>query len=243
MATWREISYMVNDELKLFSNDASFTIEHIMFLAEKCRALLLERKYKDVRKGEVPHANYQTLCLDLIEVPAIPGTSCFGSYLRSTEKIPSLLKVGMRRAYPVDYFSSELFTWVSRERMQFVGHNKWLKNVIYVTKGVDDYLYLKSSNPQFLYLKSMKLDAVFQDAKGAYEISCDKNDNCDILDSEFPMEESMVDPLVQMIVQELGGQRYMPKDEVNNAQDDMSGMQNVNRRAAAVPQANIQQAQ
>lgn len=240
MATWREIAYMVNDELKLFSNDASFTIEHIMFLAEKYRALLLERKYKDVRKGEIPHANYQTLCLDLEEVPAIPGTDCYGSYLKSTEKIPSLLKIGMKRAYPVDYFSSELFTWVSRERMQFVGHNKWLKNVIYVTKGVDDYLYLKSSNPQFLYLKSMKLDAVFQDIQDAHKLSCDNQGNCDILDSEFPLEEAMVGPVIQLIVQELSGQKYMPKDEDNNAKDDLSGMQNLNRRAIPISQAEIQ---
>lgn len=246
MATYREIAYMVNDELKLFSNDASFTIEHIIFLAEKYRALLLERKYKDVRKGEIPHANYQTLCLDLIEVPAIPGTSCFGTYLRSTEKIPSLLKIGIKRAYPVDYFSSELFTWVSRERMQFVGHNKWLKNAIYVTKGVDDYLYLKSSNPQFLYLKSMKLDAVFQDAKEAEELSCSKKEdgnNCDILDSEFPVEEALVTPLIQLIVQELSGQRYMPTDQKNNANDDMSGMQSPNyRRTAAQPAQTVQTA-
>lgn len=224
MATFRELAYLVNDELKLLSNDSLFTVEHHMFLLEKFRALLLERKYKDVRKGEIPHANYQTLCLDLIEVPAIPGTDCFGSYLRSTEKIPSLLNIGMKRVYPVDYFNSEYFTWVSKERMQFVGNNKWLKNIIYVTKGVDDYLYLKSSNPQFLYLKQIKLDAVFQSMKDAHELSCEKDGNCDILDSEFPMEEAMVGPLVQMVVQEFSGQRYMPTDKDNNNSDDMAGM-------------------
>ena len=225
MATFRELAYLVNDELKLFSNDSLFTIEHHMFLLEKFRALLLERKYKDIRRGEIPHANYQTLCLDLIEVPAIPGTDCFGSYLRSTEKIPSLLNIGMKRVYPVDYFNSEYFTWVSKERMQFVGNNKWLKNIIYVTKGVDDYLYLKSSNPQFLYLKQIKLDAVFQNMKDAHALSCDKeNSNCDILDSEFPLEEAMVGPLVQMVVQEFNGQRYMPTDKDNNNSDDMAGM-------------------
>lgn len=246
MATYREIVYQCLEELKMLSDDSIFTEDSILFLADKYRALLLERKYKDVRKGEIPHANYQTLCLDLIEVPAIPGTSCFGTYLRSTEKIPSLLKIGIKRAYPVDYFSSELFTWVSRERMQFVGHNKWLRNVIYVTKGVDDYLYLKSSNPQFLYLKSMKLDAVFQNTKEAEELSCSKKEdgnNCDILDSEFPVEEALVTPLIQLIVQELSGQRYMPTDQKNNANDDMSGMQSPNyRRAAVQPAQTIQTA-
>lgn len=236
MASYREIAFMALDELKLLSDDSIYTEDHLIFLAEKYRALLLERKYKDVRKGEIPHVNYQTLCLDLVEVPAIPGTDCFGVYLKSTEKIPSMMKVGLKRVFPIDYFTSELFTWVSRERMQFVGNNKWLRNIIYATKGVDDYLYLKSDNPQFLYLKKVKLDAIFFNARDAESLSCEKS-NCDILDKPFPLEEGLVTPLIQMIVQELSGQRYMPTDKVNNASDDMAGMASVNtRRTAQTPQ-------
>lgn len=224
MATLREITYLVNDELKLDSNDAFYTIEHFKFLAEKFRALLLERKYKDLRRGEVPHANYQTLCLDLMEVPGLPGSDCSEVYLRSTKKIPSLMPVGIRRVYPVDYFESYHITWVSKERMQFVGHNSWLKNIIYVTKGPDDYLYLKSDNPQFLYIKEIKLDGVFFNVEDAYELSCDRNGSCDILDMEFPLEEGLVGPLVQMLVEEFSGARYAPQDEKNNASDDLSGL-------------------
>ena len=239
MATYREIVYQCLEELKMLSDDSTFTEDSILFLADKYRALLLERKYKDVRKGEIPHANYQTLCLDLVEVPAIPGTSCFGAYLRSTQKIPSIMRIGMRRVFPVDYFTSEVFSWTSRERMQFVGENRWLKNMIYVTKGVDDYLYLKSSNPQFLYLKKLRLDAVFFNTEEAEELSCeaDEKGNCNILDKEFPLEEGLITPLIQMVVQELSGQRYMPSDTDNDAKDNMAGMASVNqRRANAQPQ-------
>lgn len=224
MATLREITYLVNDELKLDSNDAFYTIEHFKFLAGKFRALLLERKYKDLRRGEVPHANYQTLCLDLKEVPGLPGSDCSEVYLRSTEKIPSLMPIGIRRVYPVDYFESYHITWVSKERMQFVGNNNWLKNIIYVTKGPDDYLYLKSDNPQFLYIREIKLDGVFFDFEDAYNLSCDRNGSCDILDTEFPLEECLVGPLVQMLVEEFSGARYAPQDERNNASDDLSGL-------------------
>ena len=102
MASYREIVFMALDELKLLSGDSTYTEDHLIFLAEKYRALLLERKYKDIRKGEIPHVNYQTLCFDLIEVPAIPGTDCFGVYLKSTEKIPSMMRIGIRRIFPVD---------------------------------------------------------------------------------------------------------------------------------------------
>lgn len=224
MATLREIVYMVNDELKLDSNDSFYTPEHFGFMADKFRAMLLERKYRDVRRGEVPQANYQNLCLELIEVPGLPGSDCSEVYLRSTKKIPSVMPIGIRRIYPVDFFASYNITWVSKERMQFVGNNKWLSNIIYVTKGPDDYLYLKSDNPQFLYLKNIKLSAVFNSVKDAYELSCDKEGSCDIMDMEFPLEEGLVGTLVQMIVQEFSVQRYAPQDEINNASDDLSGL-------------------
>ena len=224
MATLREITYMVNDELKLDSNDSFYTIEHFKFLADKFRALLLERKYRDLRRGEVPHANYQTLCLDLMEVPGLPGSDCSEVYLRSTVKIPSVMPIGIRRVYPVDYFESSHITWVSKERMQFVGHNEWLRNIIYVTKGPDDYLYLKSDNPQFLYLRQLKFDGVFFNFEKAQKLSCDSNEACDILDTEFPLEEGLVGPLVQMLVEEFSAARYAPQDNKNNAADDLSGI-------------------
>lgn len=226
MATYREIVYMALDELKLFSGDSYYTPEHLIFLAGHYRSLLLERRYRDVRRGDIPHINYQELCFDLEEVPAIPGTDCYGTYLKSTSKVPTMMNIGMRRIYPVDYFNSEMFTWVSRERMQFVGNNKWLQNIIYVTKGTDDYLYLKSENPQFLYLKQIKLDAIFFNAREAAELECNRKDsgNCDILDSDFPIEESLVTPLIQLMVNELNGNRYMPTDQENDAHDNMAGM-------------------
>ena len=220
---------MALDELKLISNDATYTPEHLIFLADKMRALLLDRRYRDARKGEVSRSNYQEICLELVEVPAIPGTTCYGEYLRSTEKVPSLMNIGIKHIYPVDYFNSEHISYIPLERMPYVGYNKWLSNMIYVTKGPDDYLYLKSSNPQFLYLKKLKIDAVFQNSQEATKLSCGNSidSNCDILDSEFPLEDTLISVLIQLMVQELSGARYLPTDKQNNASDDMSGLMGV----------------
>ena len=220
---------MALDELKLISNDSTYTPEHLIFLADKMRALLLDRRYRDARKGEVSRSNYQEICLELVEVPAIPGTTCYGEYLRSTEKVPSLMNIGIKHIYLVDYFNSEHISYIPLERMPYVGYNKWLSNMIYVTKGPDDYLYLKSSNPQFLYLKKLKIDAVFQNSQEATKLSCGNSidSNCDILDSEFPLEDTLISVLIQLMVQELSGARYLPTDKQNNASDDMSGLMGV----------------
>ena len=230
MTTYREVVFMALDELKLISNDATYTPEHLIFLADKMRALLLDRRYRDARKGEVSRSNYQEICLELVEVPAIPGTTCYGEYLRSTEKVPSLMNIGIKHIYPVDYFNSEHISYIPLERMPYVGYNKWLSNMIYVTKGPDDYLFLKSSNPQFLYLKKLKIDAVFQNSQEATKLSCGNSidSNCDILDSEFPLEDTLISVLIQLMVQELSGARYLPTDKQNNASDDMSGMMRLN---------------
>lgn len=215
---------MVLDELKLYSDDASYTEEHVMFLLGKYRTFLLKQRYSDVKK-QIPESNYQTICLDLIEVPAISGEPCEGgSYLRSKEKIPFLMKVGNPKVYPVDYYQGEI-TYVSRERMRYVGYNNYLKNIIYASIGPDNYLYFKSFNPQYLYLEKARMTGIFEDPQAASELQCpNENGNtvCDILDREFPIEDSLVPQLVQLVVQELYNHSRSEEDDENNAKDDLS---------------------
>lgn len=224
MSTYKELTYMVLDELKLYSDDALYTEEHVMFLLGKYRAFLLKQRYSDIKK-QIPESNYQTICLDLIEVPAISGEPCEGgSYLRSKEKIPFLMKIGNPKIYPVDYYQGEI-TYVSRERMRYVGYNKYLKNIIYASIGPDNYLYFKSFNPQFLYLEKARMTGIFEDPQAASELQCpDENGNivCDVLDREFPIENALIPSLIQLVVEELTKAEYKPEDKENNSDDDLS---------------------
>ena len=224
MSTYKELIYMCLDELKLYSDDASYTEEHIMFLLGKYRTFLIKQRYLDVKK-QIPESNYQTICLDLIEVPAISGEPCEGgSYLRSKEKIPFLMKIGNPKVYPVDYYQGEI-TYVSRERMRYVGYNKYLKNIIYASIGPDNYLYFKSFNPQYLYLEKARMTGIFEDLQAASELQC-PNENgdtvCDVLDREFPIESALVPPLIQLVVEELTKAEYKLEDKENNSDDDLS---------------------
>ena len=224
MSTYKELIYMCLDELKLYSDDASYTEEHIMFLLGKYRTFLIKQRYSDVKK-QIPESNYQTICLDLIEVPAISGEPCEGgSYLRSKEKIPFLMKIGNPRVYPIDYYQGEI-TYVSRDRMRYVGYNKYLQNIIYASLGPDNYLYFKSFNPQFLYLEKVRITGIFEDTLAASGLQCpDKNGNivCDVLDREFPIENALIPPLIQLVVEELTKAEYKPEDKENNSDDDLS---------------------
>lgn len=221
--TYREAVYMVLDEIKSTSDDAIFNENHAIFLLGKYRAFLLRQKYSDVKRP-IPESNYQTICLDLIEVPAISGEPCEGgSYLRSKEKIPFVIKIGTPKIYPIDYYQGEI-TYVSRERMRYVGYNKYLQNIIYASIGPDNYLYFKSNNPQYLYLEKVKMTGVFENSEEASKLQCEGDNECDILDRIFPIEESLVSPMIELVVKELLGAQYRPEDNVNNAKDDISDL-------------------
>lgn len=220
--TYKEIVYMILDELKGTSDDFSFNEDHIAFLCGKYRAFLLkQRYYSDVKKA-IAESNYQTVCLDLIEVPAISGEPCEGgSYLRSKVKVPTTLMLGNPRVFPIDFYQGNI-TFVSRDRMRFVGHNKWMKDIIYCSIGPDNYLYFKSSNPQYLYLEKVKFSAIFEDPEKVTEISCNGEDiPCELMDRVFPIEEALVPPLIELVVKELRGAEYTPSDEINNAEDNL----------------------
>lgn len=232
--TVRQITYMVLDELKSFSDDAHFTEEHVIFLLSKLRAFLLKQRYGTDIKKPIPESNYTTICLDLEEVPIEKSVCYTGPRLRSTIQIPAMMKIGNKRIFPVNDFTPIYFTIVSRDRFNYVGVNRWLKNIIYATKGPDSRLYLKSSNPQHLYLKKICLNAIFEEFERASELACDSfssitdstdTSECpikDMLDREFPIEESLVSPLIELVVKELAQAIYRPEDTINNAQDDLS---------------------
>lgn len=226
MSTYKELAYLVLDELKLTSDDSFFTQEHIVFLLSKYRAFLLKQRYSDIKK-QIPENNYQTLCLDLIEVPAIAGEPCEGgSYLRSRSKIPFIMQIGVPRVYPTDYYQGEI-TYISRDRMRYVGYNKFLKNIIYCSIGPDNYLYFKSANPQFLYLESVRFTSIFQDALKASELQCfdeGTEDVCDPMDKVFPIEDALIPSIIELVVKELINPVFNPKDEENNAKDDLAGI-------------------
>ena len=230
MNTYREIVYMCLDQVKLISDDAYYTQDHIIFLADKYRAALLKQQYSDVR-NPIPESNYQTICLNLEKVQSIEGDPCSSVYLRSKESIPDVLPVGTPRISTGDIYNAEI-TYVSYERIKFVGHNKWLKNIIYCTTGPDNKLYLKGANPQMYYLEDIKYSGIFEDGAKAASLSCDGNGEaaCDPLDAEFPLEEALIPNLIAAIVKDLLGAAYRPKDDANNANDDLSDLASFIRR-------------
>jgi hypothetical protein len=223
-----ELVYLCLDALKILSDDSIYTEEHVIFLLKKYRSFLI-KKEQDKEKSSQDIASefeYQQICLDLEKVPAIDGDPCTGGYyLRTTQKIPKILEGTLPRVYPLDFYQGIYISYVSRDRMRYVGTNPYLQNIIYTSLGPDMHLYLNSSNPQFLYMKKLRISAIFEDMDEAAELLCDDSGedvSCDVLDMEFPIRDYLVPPLIELVVKELSGSKYLPRDSRNDADDGLS---------------------
>ena len=233
----KDLVYMILDECKLTSSDDLFITEsHVIFLIKRYRSFLI-KKEQEREKSTTDVASefeYQQICLDLEKVEAIPGLACeTGYYLRSTEPIPKILEGTVPRVYPVDFYGNVNMSFVSRERMRFVGTNRFLKNIIYVSVGPDLHLYIKSDDPQFSYLKHLRMNAIFEDFDEAASLLCDDSGNdesCDPLEAEFPIRDYLVPTLIEMVVKELTGAKYQVTDYKNDAHDSIQDeVNNMNR--------------
>lgn len=222
MTTYGELTYIIMDELKNKSDDGFFQEEHVLFLLDKYRALLLKQRYSDVRK-EIPESNYQTICIDLERVSAIDGNPCTGAdYMKSVQQIPNIMQVGKVKVTSVDFFQGN-FAYTNNERFKYTGNNKYLKNQIYSTVAPDNHLYMKSNNPQLYYLDKVKMTGIFEDGRSAAELSCD-TDACDVMDMKFPLEEGLIAQLTTSVLADIYKGLYRPEDSANNASDDLSNL-------------------
>ena len=202
MTTYREAIYMCLDLLKGMSDDYTYTEEHIAFLLDKFRALVLKQRY-----GADPRAcassNYQTM-----NVPLEKGND---DYLHSTIEIPYMLQIGTTRVVTDDYYNTT-FEFTSRERMPFVRINKYLNKISYAAIDNKQGLTVKTT----MELDEIKLVAVFENPR---EVA-----GSNYMECAFPVEESLVTAIIEMVVKELHNSASIPADDINNARDDKGSL-------------------
>ena len=231
MTTYKDVIYMISDLLKLSSDDSTFTNDHILFLMTKFRALLLKNTYLG-KTVSVPQSNYQTIGVSL-ERKKAADIDCSGSdYLMTKTPIPKPVDFRLMKMWAGNYFHNELFAPVTMERMRFIGHNKYLGNIIYFSADPYWKLVLKSCNPQFFYLEKGFVSAVFDNDIDAENLmdSTDPEYSCDILDRRYPLEETLIIQLVEYVAKELGTVLYNPADERNDADDQLDEIGNVRKQ-------------
>ena len=224
MYTYNHVVYMILDYLKIASDDAYYTPDHIIFLLNKYRAYVLKSKYEN--SSDTPSdTNYQTLHIEFKEKDRIEDQECSGSYLVSKGVLPDSLNIGSPMFAGKDLFQGDI-SFVTPIRFKYVGFNKWMRNITYATfEG--GKIYMKSCNPLAYYLKEGTYRDIFTDPLEAAaltgEYPVDENGElCNPMEVEFPLEDNLLPLLMQYVVKELSGASYKPRDTENNADDDLS---------------------
>lgn len=212
--TYREIVYIIQDEMKILSDDSLFETDHFVFMANKYRALLFKQYYKG-KKVEIPFAWYQRLSVDF--------KLDYGDKIyQSKTKLPEILDLSNIWQYTFvnkDGAKSNNFNFVNPHRFKYVTKNKWLVNQSYVTIDLDNKMYVKNFNNQEDSLL-LNYDTILDNPIEGYRFNGDES--LDVLDFIFPCEESLIQPIIDLCLKEIGVITRLPGDVVNNATDDLN---------------------
>ena len=231
MTTYKEAIYMCLDLLKGMSDDFTYTEEHIAYLLDKFRALLLKQRYGNNRKNEIPYSNYQTVSINL-KLSTFEGNNYYVCKPIDGTIIPYTLQIGIPRiSVATDSYGDLNLEYVSRERLPYVGNNRYLQNIWYCALDEQNRLLLKTSSIRMFEEDTkdntliFRITALFENPRELpNEITFNRNTQED-LDRNIPIEEGLITTLIELVVKELANSMYTPEDDQNNAKDDKSDMQ------------------
>lgn len=225
MATYREVAYAIADFSKSISDDSIINIDHIIFLMSKYRNYILNSNFSTMKRA-IGDSNYQTICVELER--ACPNLDFCGKeeMLVSKEPVPFTLTIGYKNIFPFAGFNYGRINFVNNTKFKYSGHNKFLRREIYATIGPDGKMYLKSNDPNFMNLFKVGMTALFSEPEKASLMECSGTDgcvdNCELLDKHFPLDDSYIPTLMQVVVRDVTGALWKPADDSNNATDDLA---------------------
>jgi len=202
--------------------------EHVISLLNKYRGLLFTQKYKG-KKTEIPFAYYQRLKVylntnDTSEKPLYYSDKVLPSILDTTN-------IWQYNFLSDTLLSSKNINFINPQRFKDVGYNKWIKNQAYITIDLDNKMYAKNPLGDITSLIHfdpdlppgtilINYDTILDNPIDGYRFNDDNS--LDVLDFKFPCEESLIQPIIDLCLKELGVANNQSKDMSNNAVDDFS---------------------
>lgn len=219
--TKRDIIYSIFEKLKLYTDDSDFSEEFIASLIDNKRAMLLKQQFGS-NPWKMPIEVKQELCVDLEVTEKVNGVACFGKILRTTLALPASIKIKGKEG-PLNIRKADrqeiAINLVPIERFPFIGSNPHTSMMLYAAIDYDGKLYLASNKTSHLFLESIKVTDIYENPDDAQALMCNADTSVEPWDAEYPLEASMADPLINIILQELLISLQIPSDDINDAED------------------------
>lgn len=208
------------------SDDTRLSNRHIFSKLKTAKSLLIIRQLN--KKQKLSPFNYETLsCIELIKVPehdcpCLPTSGC--QILRSKYKLPEPLYsiYGSTITAVTSVDRSIKFNETSIASLSLKNGNK------YPTKTseyffLNNYLYFNTP----LKLKVVSMTAIFKDAEEVYKFpnycdnECKDCQDCkDFLEEEFKIDNELIEPLIELAIQELIQIFNQNVEDINNNSRD-----------------------
>ena len=183
--------------------------------------MLIKQKY-DRNRWSMPVESKQELCLSLEVVNKVADMACFGRIVATTISLPASIKIkGKEGPITVRKYdaSSIHINIIPLERIPFIGENPITAQMIYGTIDYDNKFYLISASNKINLMTEIKIADIFENPGDAAALECTASDevDCEIWDRSYPIELSMVDDLIKLVVADLSKTLNIPSDTVNDA--------------------------
>lgn len=219
MATLNEITYSILEKLKILSDDEFPTTSQIEYLIDSKREYLLNQKFSDYRRI-IPEIIKQTIEFEMLPEERILGLSG-DNIIVSKEVLPALLYMERINSALITGrdFKESYLNFVSYERFLYAGKDRWLNRQVYAAFR-DGRLYLKSGTYNETSIKILNMTGVFSRPKKAYEMSPRYDPSILFENIEYPLNETLVDTIENMIVDDFLKTKQIKEDVRNNAAPD-----------------------
>ena len=229
MPTYNEIGFDILELLKgnQISDDVDISMEHILYHVNNQRALFLRNEFNKSGRKLDAHLIQDLGCLEITEVDAAEccsvSTGCV--VLRTVKKVPPFIELhnGPAITYvgPVKKLSQP-FPLVAQAKVPYIGANKYTRNDIHATL-LNDYIYLIIHDPTLQGIEYINVRGIVANPNDLLEFKSDTAGTpCFSYDDEYPINNWMLPYLKQQILAQFGMSLQAPKDDDNNAKDNMS---------------------
>lgn len=225
MSTLREITYSIINTIrpKMISGD-HITEELVNFHVKNARATLAKQK---ANKSSTLDSSF-VQSLGCIELTLADQSQCCSfptgcSILRTNVKIPGTLDTStssLTRVGPVN-LSEPGYQPIEFERVPFAGYNKYTKHLTkWFTTSHDDYIYLLIDENDYLdmSLEVINVRGIFNDPEELSSfVDCSTGTSCFNVDSEYPVPDSMILTIQDIVIKNFLGVQYkQPLDNTND---------------------------
>ena len=211
--TYRDVIYIVLDELKQFTTSIPFEEEHIAYLLTLSRAVIIKQKYSN-SKIEIPPEVMQKVPFKLVQRHGIITSNrsfdlinLNGSHLFYSVDIPSLPNVEL--------------TQTTISRFKYLNINKWLANIAYYTINEMGKLIFKVPNSisSLFTSSSTEVDAyynvILEDPRKIFLY------DDDYLDRDFAINGDLLRIIIDLTLADLYKHIHLPEDTINNGKNDL----------------------